>query len=89
MSPTPSPDGRRFAFVAFRDGVPTLYTADIAGGRQSSWRAVPITKRRPVTTTGHVRVRVVGADGQLMPARIYADASDGRSYSPDGAFIAR
>ena len=86
MSPTPSPDGRRFAFVAFRDGAPTLYTADIAGGRQSSWKAVPITKRRPVTTTGHIRVRVVGADGQLMPARIYADASDGRSYSPDGAF---
>lgn len=86
MSPSPSPDGKRFAFVAFRDAVPTLYTADIAGGRPSSWRAVPITKRRPVTPTGRVRVRVVGADGQSLPARLYADASDGRSYSPDGAF---
>ncbi len=27
MSPTVSPDGTRFAFVAYRDGVPKLYTA--------------------------------------------------------------
>jgi TolB protein len=86
MSPTPSPDGKRFAFVAFRDAVPTLYTADIAGGRQSSWREVKITKRRPVTATGHVRVRITGANGQVLPARVYVDASDGRAYSPDGAF---
>jgi TolB protein len=86
MSPTPSPDGRRFAFVAFRGAVPTLYTADIFGGRPSSWRAVRIEKRRPVKPTGRVHVRVVGPNGQPMPARIYADASDGRSYSPDGAF---
>lgn len=86
MSPTVSPDGKRFAFVAFRDAVPTLYIADINGGRQSSWTPVKIAKRRPVTATGHVHVRVVGPDGQPMPSRIYVDASDGRSYSPDGAF---
>jgi TolB protein len=86
MSPSVSPDGKRFAFVAFRDAVPTLYTSDIGGGRQSSWKAVAITKRKPVVATGRVHVRVVGADGQPMPSRVYVDASDGRSYSPDGAF---
>jgi TolB protein len=86
MSPTPSPDGKRFAFVAFRDAVPTLYTADINGGRQSAWTPVRITKRKPVTATGRVHVRVVAKDGQLMPSRVYVDASDGRSYSPDGVF---
>ncbi len=86
MSPSPSPDGKRFAFVAFRDAIPTLYIADIAGGRQSSWHAVRITKRRPVTPTGHVSLRVLGPDGRPMPARVYVDASDKRSYSPDDAF---
>jgi TolB protein len=86
MSPSPSPDGKRFAFVAFRAAVPTLYTADIAGGRPSAWHEVKITSRKPATATGRVRLRVRGPDGRAMPARVYVDASDGRSYSPDGAF---
>ena len=86
MSPSVSPDGKRFAFVAFRDAVPTLYTADINGGRQSSWTAVKVTRRQSATATGKLHVRIIGPDGQPMPSRIYADASDGRSYSPDGVF---
>jgi len=86
MSPSPSPDGTRFAFVWFDGGVPVLYTAAIAGGRRSSWRAVSITARRPRTPTGRLRVQVLGPDGRTTGARLYVDASDGRSYSPDGAF---
>ena len=86
MSPTPSPDGARFAFVGFRDAVPTLYTAGIDGGRRTTWREVRIETRRPVVPTGRLRVRVLGQDGRPMPARVYVDASDGRSYAPDGAF---
>ncbi len=86
MSPTVRPDGKRFAFVAFRGGVPTLYTADITGGRPSAWRALRITARRPVTPTGRVRLRVLGPGNRPMPARVYVDANDGRAYSPDGAF---
>jgi TolB protein len=86
MSPAVSPDGSRFAFVQFRGGVPSLYVADIAGGRPGAWRAVEITARRPVAPTGRVRIRVLGPDGQPVPARIYIDGSDGRGYSPDGAF---
>ena len=86
MSPTPSPDGKRFAFVAFRAAVPTLYTAPISGGRPSAWQKLEITTRRTTAPTGRVRVRVVGPDGRPMPARVYVDGSDGRGYSPDGAF---
>lgn len=86
MSPTVSPDGRRFAFVQFDAGVPTLYTSAIAGGRKSSWTKVTISSRRSLTPTGHVRIRVVGADGRPMAARVYVDASDGRHYTPDGLF---
>jgi TolB protein len=86
MSPAPSPDGKRFAFAGFRDGVPTLYTSDIGGGPPSAWREVKITTRRARKPTGHVRFRVLGPDGRPLPARIYVDASDGRSYTPDGAF---
>lgn len=86
MSPAPSPDGKRFAFVRFEGGVPTLYTADIAGGRASTWREVRVAARQTPAPTGRVRVRVVGPDGQLTPARVYVDASDGRSYAPAGAF---
>ena len=86
MAPAPSPDGRRFAFVAFRGGVPTLYTADITGGRPSAWREIKITSRRSASPTGRLRLRVLGPDGRPMPARVYVDAADGRAYSPDGAF---
>lgn len=86
MSPAVSPDGSRFAFVAFRGGVPTLYTAAIGGGRPSAWRELPVTARRAASPTGRVRIRVLGPDGRPVAARIYVDASDGRGYSPDGAF---
>jgi TolB protein len=86
MSPAPSPDGSRFAFVAFRAGVPVLFTAGIAGGRPGTWREVKIAGRRSATATGRIRIRVLGRDGRPMPARVYVDASDGRSYTPAGLF---
>jgi TolB protein len=86
MSPAVSPDGTRFAFVQFTAGVPTLYTANITGGRAGAWRKVPITARRSVKPTGRVRIRVLGPDGRPVGARIYIDAADGRHYSPDDAF---
>ena len=58
----------------------------MSGGRPSAWHEVKITTRHPVTRTGRVHLRVLGPDGRPMPARIYVDASDSRSYSPDGAF---
>jgi TolB protein len=86
LSPDPGPDGNRFAFVSNHDGPTTLYTAPMAGGRRSAWTEVPITARRPVRPEGRVRLRILGPDGTTMPARVYLDASDGRSYSPEGGF---
>ena len=86
MSPAVSPDGKRFAFVQFEAGVPTLYTASLAGGRKSAWTKVTISSQRPVTPIGSVRIRVQGPDGRLMPSRVYVDASDKRHYTPDGLF---
>jgi TolB protein len=86
MSPTPSPDGERFAFVSFRAAVPTLYTSGIAGGRPGAWREVRITSRRARVPTGRVRIRVLGEGATPMPARVSVLASDGRGYAPEGAF---
>ena len=86
FAPSPSPDGTRFAFVSDRTGPTVLYTVDAGGGPFPSWHAVPIRARRSRVATGRVHVTVVGADGRLLPARIYLQASDGRSYAPDGGF---
>lgn len=86
FSPSPSPDGMRFAFVSNRTGPTTLYTSGIAGGPIASWTAVPLTARTARRPTGRLRVTVSGPDGVPVPARIYLRASDSRSYAPDGAF---
>src|SRR5688500_7607912 len=85
-APTLSPTGDRFAFVSNRSGPMVLYTAPIGGGPLSSWREVPLRARTSATPTGRVRVRVLGPNGQPMPARIYLEGSDGRGYAPDGGF---
>lgn len=85
-APSPSPDGNRFAFVSNRAGATTLYVASIGGGTASSWRAVPIRSRRARAATGRLRVTVLGPDGKPTAARIFLNASDGRSYAPDGGF---
>ncbi|HEX5435644.1 MAG TPA: CehA/McbA family metallohydrolase [Gemmatimonadaceae bacterium] len=85
-SPSPSPDGRRFAFVSNRAGATTLYTVAMGGGPFPSWHAVPMRARTSRTPTGRVQIRVLGPDGKVTPARIYLMASDGRSYAPDGGF---
>ncbi|HSR40817.1 MAG TPA: CehA/McbA family metallohydrolase, partial [Longimicrobiales bacterium] len=86
FSPSPAPDGSRFAFVSNRDGGMALYTAPWGGGPVSSWTAVAVEERRPRTAEGRLRIEVVGPDGAAVPSRIQLLASDGRSYAPDGGF---
>ena len=86
FSAAPSPDGTRFAFVSNRRGPMTLFVAPIGGGPVTSWHEVAIKSRKPLLASGRVQVRVLGADGAPAAARIYATASDGRAYAPDGGF---
>ncbi len=86
FAPSPSPDGRTFAFVSNRAGATVLYTAPAGGGPLSSWRELPISGRKAQLPTGRVQVRVLGPDGSPIAARIYLNASDGRAYAPDGGF---
>lgn len=85
-SPTPSPDGQRFAFVSNRSGPTVLYTVGIGGGPFANWEAVPIRSWRPRAVTGQVRLRVRDAQGRSTPADIGVIASDGRFYAPHGGF---
>jgi TolB protein len=82
----PHPNGERFTFVSNRTGPMVLHSVALGGGPIGSWRTVPIRTRTSASPTGRVRVRVLGPAGQMMPARIYVKASDGRGYTPDGGF---
>jgi TolB protein len=86
FSASVAPDGRAFAFISNRTGPMELFVAPIGGGPRDSWRPVPIGSTRGATPRGRARVRVVGTDGQLLPARMQVVAADGRSYAPAGGF---
>ena len=86
FAPAVAPDGSRFAFVSNHTGPTTLYVALMGGGPRSSWTEISTRSRKPRRTTGHVRGRVLGPDGQPTAARIYPRAADGRAYAPDGGF---
>jgi len=72
MSPVVSPDGKGFAFVQFRGGIPTLYTADIAAGRLSAWKKVTVSPSRgKVPRCGSVTTApmpAIAVSGRTMPA---------------------
>jgi hypothetical protein len=85
-SPSPSPDGQRFAFISNRSGPMRLYVSAMGGGPLSSWHEVPVRSRRARQATGRVRLKVTGPDGHALPARVYVSASDGRAYAPNDGF---
>ncbi len=85
-APVMSPDGSTIAFVANGAGPMQLYVMPAGGAREEGWQRVALTSRRPRSPTGRVRVRVLGPDRSVMPARVYLQASDGRAYAPDGGF---
>ena len=62
---------------AVRGGVPTLYTADITGGRASAWRKVPITRAAASRRPAACAFACSGRTASRCRARIYIDASDG------------
>jgi TolB protein len=86
FSPVFSPDGTRIAFSSNQGGPARLVTMTAAGSRREAWTEIAIRARKSVQPTGRAHVRVLGPDGRPMPARVTVDASDKRSYTPDGGF---
>ena len=61
----------------------TMYTVGRGGGAA---RPVPIESYAWSEPVGRVRVRVSDDQGELLPARIYLEGPEGRSYFPDGSY---
>lgn len=86
LSPVISPDGERLAFVSNRSGPARLFTMPAGGGSAEAWRKAAVTSLQARRATGQLRLRVLGPDGQPVAARVYLEASDGRSYAPGKGF---
>jgi TolB protein len=79
-----SPDGESIAYISNEGGLPQLYMLETYGGER---RKIAIASRRWRRPMGRVHVRVVDeSDGQRTAARIYAVASDGKTYAPPDAY---
>ena len=79
-----SPDGHRIAYVSNQHGLTDIRILETFGGREQK---IEIREKRYKRPMGWLRVRVVdAATGQPTPARIYAQASDGKTYAPDNAY---
>lgn len=79
-----SPDGEWIAYVTNEGGLPQLCLLETYGGEK---RKIEITARRWRRPMGRVQVRIMDSASQSRTAaRIYADASDGKSYPPADAY---
>jgi TolB protein len=86
FAPAVSPDGENVAFVANHDGATALWVTSRYGGGDRAWHRVTPHQLIPMHQAATLRGRVVGPDGETVPARIQLLASDGRGYAPDDAF---
>jgi TolB protein len=79
-----SPDGERIAYVSNQNGLTDLKILNAFGGNETTVKISEKRYRRPM---GRLEVYVKDAiTGQSIAARIYAQASDGKTYTPDHAF---
>lgn len=79
-----SPDGEWIAYISNEGGLPQLYLLETYGGERRKIAIASHHWRRPV---GQLHVRVVDeSSGLETAARIYAVASDGKSYPPADSY---
>ena len=79
-----SPDGHQIAYVSNREGLPELRMLQVFGGRDE---AIQIDSLHWKAATGRVAVTVVDdVTGRVLPARIYNEAADGKTYTPADAY---
>ncbi len=79
-----SPDGEWIAYISNDGGLPQLWLLETYGGEK---KQILIQSRRWKRPMGQAHVRVIDErTGALTAARMYAPASDGKTYAPHGAF---
>jgi TolB protein len=83
IAPRWSPDARRIVYVANEHGDTELRILEIPGGRITP---VDLGARRRLGPWGTLRIRLAGADGRPMAARVSVMGPDGRFFGPDDAW---
>lgn len=79
-----SPDGEWIAYISNEEGLPQLKLLKSWGGNQILVKTEKLEWSRPM---GKVEVEVIdAATGRRTPARIYARAADGKSYTPADSY---
>lgn len=79
-----SPDGEWIAYISNEEGLPQLKLLKAWGGEQ---KFVRITERRYNRPMGTVSVRVVDdVTGEVVGARVYQTAVDGKPYTPADSY---
>ena len=82
--PRASPDGERFAYVVNEHGNTAIRVQELVGGATID---LAVSERRYLSSRGRLELRIAGADGDAVPARIAVLGADGRAYAPDGAWM--
>ena len=79
-----SPDGSKIAYISNQYGIPQLRIMQTVGGKMTE---VVIKEKRWRHPHGRVAVSILDADtGQPTAARVYTQASNGKSYAPDDIY---
>ena len=80
-----SRDGERIAYVSNESGDTALWVQEVAGGART--RVLAKQRSRPIGPSG-IELEIRDENGLPIAARVSVVGSDGRSYAPDGAWIA-
>ncbi|MDE2729266.1 MAG: CehA/McbA family metallohydrolase [Gemmatimonadota bacterium] len=79
-----SPDGSRIAYITNENGLPGLRIMETVGGKLTD---IVIEEKRWRGPHGRAAVTVLdGETGKPATVRVYARASDGKSYAAEGAY---